>query len=234
MRIIDLDYGELLHQFVVDLELLLLELGDDLLAQVDGQDRDDRVEVLELFLCVFNRGLQAASVLLVLEKRANCLLSLVYVLQVGLRVGLLGLSLLKQLLKVLLLCYRVHYSLDVVYLALAPVVHVVEGVLLVVDHVLHLLLDLAALGVIEDEELLLSFGIVRHVEVLVLVDEGLEHAVVADALEASLAELAQILLHALHLKEHLLGKDRELSHYIVKTLLVSEVIVALLHIGDLA
>ncbi len=112
-------------------------------------------------------------------------------------------------------------------------VHVVEGVLLVVDHVLHLLFDLAALGVIEDEELLLSFGIVRHVEVLVLVDEGLEHAVVTNALEASLAELAQILLHALHLKEHLLGKDRELSHYIVKTLLVSEVIVALLHIGDL-
>jgi len=55
--VIDLDHGELLHQFVVDLELLLLELGDDLLAQVDGQDRDDRVEVLELFLCVFNRGL---------------------------------------------------------------------------------------------------------------------------------------------------------------------------------
>ena len=57
MCVIDLDHGELLHQFVVDLELLLLELGDDLLAQVDGQDRDDRVEVLELFLCVFNRGL---------------------------------------------------------------------------------------------------------------------------------------------------------------------------------
>ncbi len=39
MSIVDLDHSELLHQLVVDLQLVLLELGNHLLSQIDGQDR---------------------------------------------------------------------------------------------------------------------------------------------------------------------------------------------------
>ena len=40
MRIIDFDHGELLHELVVDLQFVLLKLGDDLLTEVDRDQRD--------------------------------------------------------------------------------------------------------------------------------------------------------------------------------------------------
>ena len=105
---------------------------------------------------------------------------------------------------------------------------------MVVDHVIHGLLHLGALGVVEDEEFLLALGVVGHVEVLVLVEERLQNAVVADALEAHLAELGQILLHHLHLSENLLRVDCELGYHVVVPLFICEVVVALLHIGNVA
>jgi hypothetical protein len=40
MSIVDLNDGELLHELVVDLELVLLELRDYLLPQIDSDDLD--------------------------------------------------------------------------------------------------------------------------------------------------------------------------------------------------
>ncbi len=233
MGIVDLDHSELLHQLVVDLKLFLLELGNHLLSKIYRQDSDDSVEILELLLGVFDGSLNATRVLLALEECADGFLALVDIFQVGLRVRLLRLRLLQHLLKSLLLCNCVDYRLDVVYLALAPVIHMIEGVFLVVNHVIHLFLHLAALGVVEDEEFLLAFGVVRHVQVLILVKQRLQNAVVAYALQSHLAELRQILLHAFHLEEDFLSVDGKLGHHVVKALLVREVIVALLDISDI-
>lgn len=99
---------------------------------------------------------------------------------------------------------------------------------------IHRFLHLGALGIVENEKFLLSLSVVGHVQVLVLVEEGLEHSIVADALKTHLAELRQILLHCLHLQEDLLGVDSELSHNVVVALFVCKIVVALLDISYLA
>ena len=72
---------------------------------------------------------------------------------------------------------------------------------------IHLLLHACGFGVVEHEQILLPLGVLRHVQVLVLVEESLHHAVVAYRLQTHLALRGQILFHRLHLKQHFLGED---------------------------
>ena len=50
MRIVDLHYVELLDDLLVNLDLPCLEGGNDLLAEVDGDQIIELIEALDLFV----------------------------------------------------------------------------------------------------------------------------------------------------------------------------------------
>ncbi len=118
--------------------------------------------------------------MLILEECAHSLLSLVDIFKIRLGVGLLGLSLFQKPFECVALCDGIYNSFNVIYLSFTPVVHMIKRVLLIIDHMLHLLLETVGLRVIQNEEILLSLSVCGHIEVFVLVDESLQHSVVAD------------------------------------------------------
>ena len=73
MSVVDLDHSELLHKLVIDLQLVLFEGWDDLLAEVDSNDRDKSLQVVHLLSCNFNCSLQFALIFLVLEDSSDSL-----------------------------------------------------------------------------------------------------------------------------------------------------------------
>lgn len=110
----------------------------------------------------------------------------------------------------------------------------IEGVLLIVIHVLHLFLELLLFLIIQDELIRVVIGIAVDVEVLILVQEGHKNAVVGNGLHTDITEVGETLLHGFHLKKNFLGIDGEFSDNLAETFLISEVVVSLVNFGDLA
>ena len=153
-------------------------------------------------------------------------------LKISLLVLLLALGLFEQLFKAFFLGNSRHDGLDIMDLTLTPVVHLLEGVLLVGDHMAHLILERLCVWIVEDHLVWAVLGVAIHIEVFVLVEDAHKYLVVCDLKSLVIAEVSQILLQRLHLHEDFLGKEGELSHNAIEALFISKIVHTFVDISD--
>lgn len=149
--VVDLKDVELLSDLAVEFELLFLENGDDLLAQIDGDKIFELGHLDNLALCRFDRVGKVSGVSLVLEKSSHGSLSSIEVVEILLGGDLLLDKTLFSFGDVVARCNGGLNSLEIKYLTLGPMEHIDEGVLHLVTGVDELVFDCAVGGVVEDE-----------------------------------------------------------------------------------
>ena len=163
MRVANLDDVELLHDALVKRQLLLLDLGNDIAAQVNSDEVEQVLVGLDVAFSTLDRVGHSADVVLVLKDSANGLFASVQILDVFLSGGLLLVKLLALTFDLGACLHSVLNSFEIVHLALDPVVEVDEWVAHVVDQMGELLLELGVLGGVEDEFLSVHLDVVRQV-----------------------------------------------------------------------
>mmetsp|Transcript_2687 Transcript_2687/g.4524 ORF Transcript_2687/g.4524 Transcript_2687/m.4524 type:complete len:294 (-) Transcript_2687:834-1715(-) len=186
----------------IHLVLGKLELGDGLLAVVDGEELDQLLEVLDLLVGDLDGRLQIQDLALLLrlrlEERLHGGLAALHFLQLLRVVLLLLLGVELRLHDALAALQTVVHALDVEELTLEPEVGVSVGVLGLLLVLLDAVLQVLALGVGEHALVVVLVGVVGQAHVLVLHERVDQLDLVDVVLGASLHHLLHVLLLELH------------------------------------
>mmetsp|Transcript_5350 Transcript_5350/g.6575 ORF Transcript_5350/g.6575 Transcript_5350/m.6575 type:complete len:225 (-) Transcript_5350:565-1239(-) len=222
MVVVDLDHVELLDDAAVQAQLLCLELGEGVLADVDQGQSVKLLQRLSLTLVPLQLVLDGVHVARVLEQRVHGFLAVSDVFNVRLGLsnllgrgsdgGLSGLELVKGSLE----------GGKVVNLTLYPVVQVSERVPQVVNGVAQRLDQVTVLHVVDDKFGVVTIRVVAQVVVLIACEGGGRSRIALDQL-CLIGEVASdVVFHLLQEGVGLLEEDLEVEELRVKNVLLMQ------------
>jgi|Transcript_47841 hypothetical protein len=220
MVVVDLDHVELLDDAAVQAQLLCLELGEGVLADVDQGQSVKLLLRLSLTLVPLQLVLDGVHVARVLEQRVHGLLAVSDVFNVRLGLsnllgrgsdgGLSGLELVKGSLE----------GGKVVNFTLYPVVQVSERVPQVVNGVAQRLDQVTVLHVVDDKFGVVAIRVVAQVVVLIACEGGGRSRIALDQLLLIGEVASDVVFHLLQEGVGLLEEDLEVEELRVKNVLL--------------
>jgi hypothetical protein len=220
MVVVDLDHVELLDDAAVQAQLLCLELGEGVLADVDQGQSVKLLLRLSLTLVPLQLVLDGMHVARVLEQRVHGLLAVSDVFNVRLGLsnllgrgsdgGLSGLELVKGSLE----------GGKVVNFTLYPVVQVSERVPQVVNGVAQRLDQVTVLHVVDDKFGVVAIRVVAQVVVLIACEGGGRSRIALDQLLLIGEVASDVVFHLLQEGVGLLEEDLEVEELRVKNVLL--------------
>jgi len=128
VRVLDLNDRELLQDTVVKTELLLLEAGNYLLTEVDGQQIEQLGCAEDFSVVAFDSVGHAADIILVLEHCGHSLLTLLNGFDVLLGVTLFAFKIAKAFHDLITASDSISHGFNIVEFSLDPVVKINVGV----------------------------------------------------------------------------------------------------------